>query len=152
MITTRYWTQRDSHLFSPTSQPLWLRRLFRRRQRDDTLGQGDPGAEAGRRGCVLTLGIGLSDLQMGESAQSSVTPRKGTGLMRGREDPREAAEAGANTTSVSSRPAHLCLKCCKPHLNLAGPPPPQSLAVTLMSRVRLSWTNPQPSPNPMPPG
>lgn len=99
MTTTRHCTQSDSHPVSPTSRLLWLRALLGR-QMDDTLGQGDPGAEAGRRAHMLMLGKGQSELKVGKSAQSSLAPRKGMGVMRGGEDLREGAEAGTNTTSV----------------------------------------------------
>lgn len=85
---------------------------------------------------MFMLGEGQSELKVSKSAQSSLVPRKGMGVMRGGEDLREGAEAGTNTTSLSSRPAHRRLQCCKPHQNLAGHPPTQALAVTLRSRVR----------------
>lgn len=85
---------------------------------------------------MLMLGKGQSELKVGKSAQSSLAPRKGIGVTRSREDPREGAKVGTNTTSMSSRPAHCCLKCCKPHQHLAGRSPTQALAVTLRSRVR----------------
>lgn len=85
---------------------------------------------------MLMLGTGQSELKVGKSAQSSLAPRKGMGVTRSREDLREGAKVGTNTTSMSLRPAHCCLECCKPHQNLAGHPPIQALAVTLRSRVR----------------
>ena len=100
MTTTRPWTQSDSHLDSPTSQLLWLRKLSRGDRGMTLLAKGTQEQRQGAH--MLMLGKGQSELKVGKSAQSSLAPRKGMGVTRSREDLREGDKVCTNTTSMSS--------------------------------------------------
>lgn len=147
MTTTRHWTQHDSHWLSLASQPLWLRKLSRGRERDDTFRHGDPGVEAGMWACVLVLGMGLNELKMCEGAQSNLAAR-------------ERIEGDKREGGPKRRSRGWCK--CRLHVFKASSPSPQrqqalpepgrpplswALAMTRMNQLRSCCTNSQPSLN-----